>query len=387
MKLLLMKLSSLLLLLLAAYLLVVTLGIVPGDLLETKLMTVLEQAPPQVTRIVTTQLITTVVLIFSCVVSFIAFIPGQWRKRPLRHITFTGDHGDVVIQLDPVQQSLTRVMLNMPEIRKVQLKVDPDESGRNAVIHADVIIQNQPGINARDTARTVTDYIAESAKSLMGLEDLGNIRLNITGINLNPKKSSRVVRAEHEIRKQPQAQLAYTAPASNAGQASSAVEPMITPAYEPVDVVANSSVEAPPEERIPEVEPMPAPVVEEEVVSAPVAEEMAIEPMLDDTPALAPLKMDDIDEVELPPLAAALEEDAATADGEVGLGSMSFKDIADNDDDELGALPPYNDDAATEEEVEETLQDEIPEAVEEVPAEEVVEEPVKKKKKGWGLFG
>lgn len=125
-----------------------------------------------------------------------ALLPGRRVRVPKRHISFEGQRGEVVIQLDPVQAQLTRVLLNMPEIRRVDVRVEPDATGRNAVIFADAVLESQPGVCARETVQTVTEYIADAARGLMGLEDLSHIHVNVTGIHLNPKKSSKVVR-EH----------------------------------------------------------------------------------------------------------------------------------------------------------------------------------------------
>lgn len=261
MKITILKLVALGVLIGGAWLLAVEMGLTSWAMIEEQAATAGYELPEQ--RLIMMGLAGLMV-----VFGFYAFIPTFKKRAPKRTITFEGEHGDVLIQLDPVQATLTRVLLNMPEIKRVSVKVDPDESGKNALIVADALLQNQPGVSARDTARRVTDYIAESAKSLLGLEELANIRLNVTGIHLNPKASSKAVRESQSSRPSgPPIQIEYTANpteknAEHAPLKEEAVEETVEEStdnqYTTLDVTASPSTD------VEEEDTAEAPVVETE---------------------------------------------------------------------------------------------------------------------------
>ena len=100
-------------------------------------------------------------------------------------------------------------------------------------------------------------------------------------------------------------------------------------------------------------------------------------PQAADEPELAPLKMDDDAEIELPPLGDVEADTEATEEAEES--SSSFAAIQDDDDEVV--LPPLEDEAAEDE------TDAPEEAVEAAQEEAPEEAPAKKKKKGWGFFG
>ncbi len=134
------------------------------------------------------------------VVAIVLGAYGFWPKgkkfRRRKKISYEGPHGEVQIQLDTVEQSLNHVLARMPEIKKIDLRVDPQAGGRKALIRADVVIYQQPGQSARSIAALVSDYIAETATKLLGLEELATIELNVTGICVNTRKSSKAIRKE-----------------------------------------------------------------------------------------------------------------------------------------------------------------------------------------------
>jgi hypothetical protein len=124
------------------------------------------------------------------------FAPRSTKWRKPKKISYEGPHGEVQIQLDTVEHSLNHVLARMPEIKRINVKVDPQDGGRRALIRAEVVLYQRPGQNARALASLVTDYIAETASKLLGLEDLATIELKVIGIVVNSKKSSKAIRKE-----------------------------------------------------------------------------------------------------------------------------------------------------------------------------------------------
>ncbi len=134
--------------------------------------------------------------IVALVFGIYGFSPKSRKWRKPKKISYTGPHGEVQIQLDTVEQSLNHVLARMPEVKRINVKVDPQDGGRRALIRAEVVLLQRPGQNARALASLVTDYIAETASKLLGLEDLATIELKVTGIVVNSKKSSQAIRKE-----------------------------------------------------------------------------------------------------------------------------------------------------------------------------------------------
>lgn len=134
--------------------------------------------------------------VIAIVLGIYGFFPRMAKYRKPKKIAYEGPHGEVQIQLESVENSLNQVLARMPEIKKINVRVDPQENGRKALIRADVVLYQQPGQNARAVASLVSDYIAETATKLLGLEELANIDLNVTGIVVNTRKSSKAIRKE-----------------------------------------------------------------------------------------------------------------------------------------------------------------------------------------------
>jgi len=134
--------------------------------------------------------------IVALVFGIYGFSPKSRKWRKPKKISYTGPHGEVQIQLDTVEQSLNHVLARMPEVKRINVKVDPQDGGRRALIRAEVVLLQRPGQNARALASLVTDYIAETASKHLGIEDLATIELKVTGIVVNTKKSSQAIRKE-----------------------------------------------------------------------------------------------------------------------------------------------------------------------------------------------
>ena len=134
--------------------------------------------------------------IVAVVFGIYGFLPRRAKYRKNKKIIYEGPHGEVQIQLNSVEQSLNQVLARMPEIKKINVRVDPQDNGRKAFIRADVVLHQQPGQNARAIASLVSDYIAETATKLLGLEEVATIDLNVTGIIVNSRKSSKAIRKE-----------------------------------------------------------------------------------------------------------------------------------------------------------------------------------------------
>lgn len=123
MKLVAMKLSSLLAFLLGGFLLALLFGAVSPDALATWYA---QYVPPQVQSRVTLFQVEEIVALVLVVFGLYGFLPKLPGKKASRSVSFTGDHGDVVVHLDMVEATLTRVLSNMPEVKKIRVRVEGD---------------------------------------------------------------------------------------------------------------------------------------------------------------------------------------------------------------------------------------------------------------------
>lgn len=177
-----------------------------------------------------------------------AFLPKLPSGKKKRSVSFTGDHGDVVVHLDMVESTLTRVLSRMPEVKKIKVRVTSDGKGRKATITADCVLHDRPEVPARQAADAVNEYLSEAAGNILGVEDLHSVKLNIIGVDVNPKASSLYLEQEHAARvKALEAKRLPPAPGLVPGAPALPEEPAAMP-YVPSQAVPYTAV--------PEAEPV-----------------------------------------------------------------------------------------------------------------------------------
>lgn len=126
----------------------------------------------------------------AAVAGLLALLP---LKRPRRNntITFPGSHGNVTLQLDSVEATLSRVVGKLPEVKKINVRVTPSEDNRRAQVTADVWMYKTSGpAGARELANRISDYLADTAVNILGVEDITNINLNVRGVIVDPSKTT-----------------------------------------------------------------------------------------------------------------------------------------------------------------------------------------------------
>jgi len=126
----------------------------------------------------------------AAVAGLLALLP---LKRPRRNntITFPGSHGNVTLQLDSVEATLSRVVGKLPEVKKINVRVTPSEDNRRAQVTADVWMYKTSGpAGARELANRISDYLADTAVNILGVEDVTNVNLNVRGVIVDPSKTT-----------------------------------------------------------------------------------------------------------------------------------------------------------------------------------------------------
>lgn len=122
------------------------------------------------------------------------------ERRGGRTITFRSDHGDVAIELLPIQKTLTRVIGALPEVRRIHVQVVPEKNVRKVGIQARVVLQNCAEQGMRHTAAVVSECIAQAVTTSLGLEDLVNVRLTVTGVHVDAGAAARRLHDEVDTR-------------------------------------------------------------------------------------------------------------------------------------------------------------------------------------------
>jgi len=113
-------------------------------------------------------------------------------RRPGRKktISFAGSQGQVAIELDSIEATLGRVVGKMPEVKRIAVTVVPSEDCKRAQVTADVVINKGAGhVGARAIANRISDYLAQTAVDMLGVEDVTTVDLNVRGIVVHPVKA------------------------------------------------------------------------------------------------------------------------------------------------------------------------------------------------------
>lgn len=126
-------------------------------------------------------------LLLACV-GLLGLMPAlKSRKDRSRQISFAGAHGDVFIQLDSVENTITRVIGKMPEVNRISVQVVPSDEGRKVLIMADVILNNLANIGAREAASRVSNQIMYAATHILGVDEVTGINLRVRRIAVDLK--------------------------------------------------------------------------------------------------------------------------------------------------------------------------------------------------------
>ncbi|MCX5758783.1 MAG: alkaline shock response membrane anchor protein AmaP, partial [Candidatus Hydrogenedentes bacterium] len=170
-------------------------------------------------------------------VGLIGLLPSG-RRRAHNVISFPGVHGDVTIELDSVESTLTRMVNKMPEVKKIRIRVVPAEDRRRVRVKADVLVyKGASPSSARDLANRITDYLTDTAVNMLGVEDVTTVDLNVRGIVVDarpvppPKIDERAPKPEEPVVEAPKPVLEEAPPAAIAVEPPSA-EPAIPPVVE-----------------------------------------------------------------------------------------------------------------------------------------------------------
>jgi len=125
------------------------------------------------------------------VISVPALLPLR-KPRRKKTISFAGSQGQVAIELDSVETTLNRVVGKMQEVKRIAVTVVPSDDSRRAQVLADVVINKGPeAVGARTIANRISDYLAETAVDILGVEDVTTVDLTVRGIVVQGARGKR----------------------------------------------------------------------------------------------------------------------------------------------------------------------------------------------------
>lgn len=126
-------------------------------------------------------------------VGLYGFLPSMKRKW---RVTYPGPNGKTTVELAPMEALLTRIVGNMPEVKRIRVSIRPAKGKKNVVLACRVIQRHRPDACARDVQNLIAHYIRETAVTTLGLDVIGEIQLTVDGIDANPKAVSKALREQ-----------------------------------------------------------------------------------------------------------------------------------------------------------------------------------------------
>ncbi len=122
-------------------------------------------------------------------VGLMLLLPQLGRHSRRGHITFRGAHGDVRLDLDSVQANLNKAIADLPEVKSVDIKVSPSANDSSVVVAAQAVIYQEAGVGALSTANYVREAIKMTAQSMLGVDEIQSVQLQVKGIAQDKRKS------------------------------------------------------------------------------------------------------------------------------------------------------------------------------------------------------
>lgn len=126
--------------------------------------------------------------ILAGVAVFLAFLP-LWPKRKAKQRTYTfqGTHGEVVVELEPVEATLERVVNKLPEVKWATVRIRPVD-GTPPAIQVDVkgVFRREDASDVRLTSAWIQSFIKTRTQKMLGVQDV-NVRLHLKSQITNMK--------------------------------------------------------------------------------------------------------------------------------------------------------------------------------------------------------
>ncbi len=164
----------------------------------------------------------------------LAFLP-LWRgSRKGKTISFQGTHGDVTIELEPVESTMERVVGKLPEVKNCAIRLKPNKERTGVQAFATAVLLKDANADARQITARVNSYILAHTRKILGIQDVTvNLKVNRFVVNM------KTVRPEPLMLEGPQddglePQPTMQSPVAAAAAVAAASQPPAAPAPNPV---------------------------------------------------------------------------------------------------------------------------------------------------------
>jgi hypothetical protein len=97
---------------------------------------------------------------------WMALVPNS---RP-RTVTFSGTHGDVTIELEPVESTLQRVAMKLPEVKNISLQLKPLDGDGRILVDAVAILAKNADDDARMITARIHNFLKIHTRKIVGLQ-------------------------------------------------------------------------------------------------------------------------------------------------------------------------------------------------------------------------
>lgn len=94
------------------------------------------------------------------------------KGRREREITFNGTHGEVSIALEPVENTLQRVVSKLPDVKSITLHIKPVEGLGQVRVMGTAILYKDAESDARMVTARVNNFIQIHTRKIIGIQDV-----------------------------------------------------------------------------------------------------------------------------------------------------------------------------------------------------------------------
>jgi len=199
---------------------------------------------------------------------FLSFLP-LWPKRGPKERTFAfqGTHGEVTIELEPVEDTLERVLGKLPEVKWVTIRIEPQGASADGI---DVFVKGsfrrEDSSDIRHTSAWIQSFVKSRTQRMLGVQNV-DVKLHLKNQPTNMKS----VQPEPLMLEAPRSDYAPAKTPTAAAAPIAAQAPVATPPPIPEPVPAD-----------PEPDPHQEPKIESKV-----ADESALRAQLVQSAGLA----------------------------------------------------------------------------------------------------
>jgi hypothetical protein len=128
-----------------------------------------------------------VILVLIVLSRLLSMASGQEGQG--RFISFPSTHGTTRISVGTVQAFLARAGATLPDVKKLETQVTPLEGRASPNVEVTAWVHH--GRNARELCDRIGQYINDSTKDLLGVEEIGEVNVTLREIEPGPGAAER----------------------------------------------------------------------------------------------------------------------------------------------------------------------------------------------------